>query len=223
MLRFALVLAAALVVAGCSTHAAGPGPATTSASATAVPATRTVDVVAVEAGGRPVNGYHEITGDQPVPDQADCTEPSPAAVGKNLYRCWPAYYAADVCWPASVLDLLCLNDPWAKELHRIRAKAPLAPVNPPATPRPMALLLDDGTHCRARNGGAWGHRSDDLQAFYGCGDRPGLTVLAPPDADPVDRSAPVWTVKVGPDNAPEPSPPAPVTTRRVQSAWFAGD
>lgn len=62
MLRFPVV------VAGCSTHAAGPGPAPSSMSATGVPATRTVDVVAVDAEGRPANGYHEITGDQPVPD-----------------------------------------------------------------------------------------------------------------------------------------------------------
>ncbi len=211
-------------VAGCSTHAAGPAPGSVSSSTSVAgaPVTEILDAVAVDAGGRPVNGYRETTGDQPVPDQGECTEPSPAAVAKNIYRCWPAYYAADVCWPASGQDLLCMNDPWAKELHRVRANAPLPPVNPPALPKPVALLLDDGTHCRLRNGGAWGHRSDNLQAFYGCGDHPGLDVLAPADADPVDRSLPVWTVKVGTDNAPEPSPPAPAT-HRVQKAWFAGD
>jgi hypothetical protein len=219
--RCAVAIAAA-GLAGCSTHPAGPGPASSSTSTVGAPATEILDAVAVDSNGRPVNGYHETAGGQTVPDQADCTEPSPAAVAKNIYRCWPAYYAADVCWPASGLELLCMNDPWAKELHRIRSRAPLAPMSPPDLPKPMALLLDDGTHCRLRNGGAWGHRYDNLQAFYGCGDHPGLDVLAPADADPINRSLPVWTVKVGSDEAQDPSSPPPIT-RRVQIAWFAGD
>lgn len=198
---------------------AGPG----RASATPSPAaTEIINTVAVNSDGQPVNGYHDITAGQNPPDRADCTEPSPAAVSKNIYRCLPTSYAADVCWPASNLDLLCMNDPWAKELHRIRARNPLGPVSPTASPEPVALLLDDGTHCSLRNGCAWGHRYDNLQAFYGCGDHPGLTVLAAMDTDPVDRSSPTWTVKVGADDARDPSPPPPVT-HRVQTAWFAGD
>lgn len=180
-----------------------------------------VIVVAVDSSGNPVHGFRDTTKGQPTPDAADCTESSPAAVSANIYHCWPAYYAADVCWPVSELELLCMDDPWAKQLHRIRSRAALAPVNPPAVAKPMAMLLDDGTHCRLRSGGAWGHRYDGLQAFYGCVGSPGLVVLAPADVDPIDRSTSVWTVRVGAGETPDPSAPAPAT-HRVLTAWFAG-
>lgn len=198
----AATLAAGLT--GCSTHPAG---------------TEVINVVAVDAAGQPTNGYHENTGGQPAP--GDCTDPSPAAVSGGIYRCWPAADGADVCWPAAGLDLLCLNDPWSQELHRIRANAALPTVSAPAHPTPVALELDDGAHCRLRNGGAWGHRADDLVAYYGCAGGDNLTVLAPTESDPIDRSAAVWTVKVGPDQAPESAPP-PVS-RQVRTAWFAGN
>lgn len=228
-----VVFAGAVVViaglSGCSSHwsrtAPGPASASSSTSASASPAsevTAIIDVVAVSSAGQPVNGYRETTTGEPVAGQADCTEPSPAAVSPNIYRCYPSAYGADVCWPASGLDLLCMNDPWTTELHRIRASAPLPPVSAPALPTPVALQLDDGTRCRLRNGGAWGHRYDDLRAFYGCGDHPGIDVLAPMDSDPIDRSSPLWTVKVGSDEARDPSSPPPAT-HRVHTAWFASN
>jgi hypothetical protein len=174
--QFLGALAATAVVAavltGCSTHTPTTRPASTVTSqptgAGGGAATEVINAVAVDSSGQPVNGYHEITSGQPIPDQADCTEPSPAAVSHAIYRCWPAAYGADVCWPASGLELLCMNAPWAKQLHRIRAGAALPSVSPPAKPTPVALALADGTQCRLRNGGAWGHRHDDLVAFYGC-------------------------------------------------------
>ncbi|BBZ11725.1 hypothetical protein [Mycobacterium branderi] len=210
MKRRLLVTLAVSFAASCATH-------TASEAATAI-----VNEVAVNSSGKPVNGYHEITDVQSVPDDADCTEPSPAAVSKNIYRCWPAAYAADVCWSAAGLDLLCMNDPWAKELHRIRASAALPQVNPPKIPTPVALTLDDGTRCRLRNGGAWGYRYDDLRGFYACTGRPDMVVLAPMNADPIDRSSPAWSVRVGPGQAKDASSPPP-STHRVQRAWFASN
>lgn len=214
------VVAAALT--GCSTHTPAAGSASTSTSATAA-ATEVINTVAVDASGQPANGYHENTSGEPIPGPAECTEASPAAVSSGVYRCWPAAFGADVCWPASGLELLCMNDPWAKELHRIRAGAALPAVSPPATPTPVALVLADGTQCRLRNGGAWGHRHDDLVAYYGCVGTPGLSVLAPSNSpDPIDRTSAAWTVKVGPDQAPDASSPPPVTAR-VRTVWFAGN
>jgi hypothetical protein len=224
--RLLAVLATAAIVvsdtAGCATDTtkspvSAPSPSTTSAIGAA---TAIVNEVAVNSSGQPVNSYHEIPRSPTIPDQADCTEPSPAAVSKNIYRCWPAVYGADVCWPASGVDLLCMNVPWAKELHRIRARTALPQVSPPELPTPLALVLDDGTRCRLRNGGAWGYRYDDLRGFYGCGGRPGMDVLAPMNTDPIDRSSPVWTVRVGPDQAKDASSPPP-TTHSVRTVWFA--
>jgi hypothetical protein len=106
-----------------------PGPSATqsrgsAAAGSGLAPTQIINEIAVNSSGQPANGYHETTG--PTPDRAaECNEPSPAAVSNNIYGCAPSAYSADVCWPASGLDLLCMNDPWAKEVHRIHVPAPL--------------------------------------------------------------------------------------------------
>ncbi len=49
-----------------------------------------------------------------------------------------------------------------------------------------------------------------------------MLVKADGSAGAIDRSAPVWTVKVGRLGAPGESLPAPVTVN-VVTAWFAGN
>jgi hypothetical protein len=101
----------------------------------------------------------------------------------------------------------------------------LPPVQPTAIPEPFAMLLDDGTRCLLRNGGAWGGRDDGYVGTYGCGDpSANLAVLWLPSQGPgtcIDHSAPVWTVKVGQLGTPTTHFPPP-QTRAVTSAWFAG-
>jgi hypothetical protein len=98
-------------------------------------------------------------------------------------------------------------------------------VHPTASPDPFALALDDGTHCLLRNGGAWGARADGYVGVYGCGGGGSdPSVLWLPSQGPgscIDRSSPVWTVKVGHLGAPGAVLPPP-QTRAVTSAWFAG-
>ncbi|ODR17088.1 hypothetical protein BHQ23_27585 [Mycobacterium gordonae] len=179
--------------------------------------TQVINEVAVSADGQPLNGYHEVGGSETV---ADC-EPSLAAVNKNIYRCYPTAAGADVCWPAASLQLLCMDDPWKKQLRRVSISAPLAPVDPPQQAWPVALQLDDGTQCRLRNGGAWGSRDDDYRGAYGC-DAHGEEgyVLTPYDVYPIDRSAPMWTVKTG-DLATYGGALPPPVTHTVAKAWFA--
>ena len=208
----AATLALALTSCGAGDHDGdqGRGDATTTVG---IAPTRIVDEIAVDSSGRPVNGYHEST--DGVPDRAaECDEPSPAAVGDNIYGCAPSAYAADVCWPAADLDLLCMNDPWAKGVHRIHVAAA------PVAPQPVALLLDDGTHCRLRNGGSWGGRDDGYVGAYRCDAN--QVVLARPDAEPIDRSTPSWTVKLG-DLPGFGQPAQPPAAHSVVTAWFAGN
>jgi len=94
---------------------------------------------------------------------------------------------------------------------------------PPAAPEPFALLLDDGTQCRLRNGGAWGGRDDNYWGAYGFpGENPAVLVPAQSAAPAVDRSHPLWTVKVGPLGSPNEHFPPP-ETHAVATAWFAGN
>lgn len=70
---------------------------------------------------------------------------------------------AVACWPSTPGSLLCLDDPWNKQLHRVA----LPHVQPPAITDPIAMVLDDGTRCRLRNGGAWAGRDDGFVGVYG--------------------------------------------------------
>lgn len=214
-----LAAAAALVAAA---TVALPSPTASAAPA----ATQVVNVVAVDANGQPVNGYREIPNPGDPGDTYvvfDC-EASPSAVSSDIYYCSPSAAAADVCWPSTHATVLCVDDPWSKELHRLTPHDPLPQVQPTPAPQPFALLLDDGTRCRLRNGGAWGGRDDGLVGAYGCFDG-APTVLGPSDPKPgdavIDRSRPAWTVRVGELGAGDAHLPPP-QTRTVVTAWFAG-
>jgi hypothetical protein len=187
-------------------------------------ATVTITVNAVAANGEPVNGY-QVANRQGSPNLSGCLASSPAAVGSDIYSCEPAQAAAEVCWPAPA-SVLCLTDPWSKALRRFPAPGPLPAVDPLPTPIPFALQLDDGTRCILPNGIDWGGRADDMVPAYGC--NPGKTsmgVLIAPGDDPVtaiDRSQPVWVVRVG-ELGPRATPFESPRRRAVTTAWFAGN
>jgi hypothetical protein len=66
--------------------------------------------------------------------------------------------------------MLCMNNPWDKEISRLSYDTDLlTTVRPPATPEPFALTLDNGTHCRLFTGGARRARSDGYVPVYACG------------------------------------------------------
>ena len=132
------------------------------------PATQVITAVAVGPNGEPFNGYREAPSQGSV-TVTDCTTPSPSAVGDDIYYCSPSAAGADTCWPSTPGSLLCLDDPWDKRLHRVTYGGQLPHVQPGAITDPFALLLDDGTRCRLRNGGAWGGRDDGYVGVYGCG------------------------------------------------------
>jgi hypothetical protein len=205
---------------------AAPAPPPVAGPTSAAPApTQVVTAVAV-VNSQPANGYLEVPS---VPSPSNVTDvfgcdASPAAIDSGIYRCFPSAAGADVCWPSTARTLLCGDDPWDKELHRVTYTDALPAVQPQATPMPFALLLDNGTQCRRRNGGAWASRDDGLAGAYGCNGE--SAVLAPFQAGGwdlatiIDRSHPLWTVKVGPLRAGNLPPPQ---THTVTTAWFAGN
>jgi hypothetical protein len=189
-------------------------------------ATQVITLVPVGPNGEPINGYREAPSQGNVNDVADCTTPSPAAVADDIYACSPSAASADVCWPSTPGSLLCVDNPWDEQLFRVSYPDQLPQVQPVAQPQPFALLLDDNTRCRLRNGGAWGGRQDGYVGAYGCGAaNSNLAVLEQPGqggAGAIDRSMPVWTVKVGSLGSPTANFPPP-QTHTVATAWFAGD
>lgn len=186
-------------------------------------ATQTVTVVAV-SNGEPVNGYHVINR-QPSPNLSSCPGPSPAAVGDDIYACQPNQALAQVCWPGPA-SVLCLVDPWSKELRRFAAPGALPAVSPLPTPTPLAVVLDDGTSCVLASGVDWGGRRDGLTPAYVCDPRViSRGVLIDPGQDPtsaIDRSQPLWTVRVG-QLGPRGTSFEPPRQHAVTTAWFAGN
>jgi hypothetical protein len=190
------------------------------------PPTQVITTVAVGPNGQPINGYQEAPSQGNVTAVNDCITPSPSAVADNIYYCSPSAADAGTCWPSTPGSLLCVDNPWDERLHRVTYAGQLPPVQPTATPDPFALVLDNGTRCLLRNGGAWAGRDDGYVGAYGCGDPgAGLAVLWLPSQGAgtyIDRSAPAWTVKVG-QLGPPATPLPPPQTRAVTTAWFAGD
>ena len=188
----------------------------------AEPATQVMTVVPVGPNGQPINGYQEAPSPGNVTFASECTTASLSAVANDIYSCSPSAAGADPCWASTPESLLCLDDPWNKQLHRVAYDGPLPPVQAPAISDPVGLLLDDGTRCRLRNGGAWGGRDDGYVGVYGCGGA--NAVLWLPSQGPgtcVDRSSPAWTVKIGQLGTPTEHFPPP-QTHTVTTAWFAG-
>jgi hypothetical protein len=188
------------------------------------PPTQVITTIAVGSQGQAINGYHELPPDGNVAVVSDCTA-SPSAKADSVYACSPSAAGAATCWPSTPGSLLCVDNPWDKQLHRVSYSGQLPPVQPTPSPDPFALALDDGTHCLLRNGGAWGGRDDGYVGAYSCNSGTNLVVLAMPnqgDGSGIDRSGAVWTVKIGPLGAPGAHFPPP-QTHAVTSAWFAGD
>jgi hypothetical protein len=188
------------------------------------PPTQVITTLAVDPDGQPMNGYREAPSQGHVTTVDQCTTPSPSAVADNIYYCSPSAADAGTCWPSTPGSLLCIDNPWDMLLHRVGYGGPLPPVQPTTTPDPFAMVLEDGTRCLFHNGGPRGGRDDGYTGVYGCGG-PGsdLAVLWLPSQGAgtcIDRSGPVWTVKVGPVGAGAAPPPQ---TRAVTSAWFAGN
>jgi hypothetical protein len=188
-------------------------------------ATDVITVAAVGANGEPANGYWVADRLTTSVSLSGCSGPSPAAVGNNIYSCDPSEAGANICWPAPA-SLLCVRDPWSRALRRFVSPGALAAVDPPQTPMPFALVLDDGTRCVLRAGEEWGGRADGLVPAYGCGMANwSYAVLASPDQDlagAIDRSQPLWRVQTGQVGPPTAGfwPPLP---RKVATAWFAGN
>lgn len=233
---FTSLLVAAL--SGCASPSGGdPGPAVSSAtppapvqSSTAAateepppdpPPTTVVSLVAVDASGRPADGF-DVSGTAPA-GRLDCTNgtSSRSATSPGIYHCGASADAADICWArASGAELMCADDPWNRELRWYSVEPRLEPIGKTAEPEPWALELADGRRCRIRVGGAWGGRADGLVGAYSCTGGAEV-VLQPSDArTAIDTSAPTWHIRLGELGAGFPELPPP-TIVDVRTAYFA--
>lgn len=201
LVRAAVLLAC--VIAGASIHAG-------SADAAAVAKTHRAVVRPVTSDGQPASGWtvKRLRG------RASCWGTSPSAVQSGIATCSPSALYLPSCWESTGQTVLCLQDPAARVLVRVRYTGSYPQTAAPTRPEPQGLVLGDGEHCRIRVGGAWGTVPGHPRwvGFYSCD---GGDVYGSRRSGGIDRSAPVWQVHlVDEDNT--------VTTRRVRSVTYVG-
>lgn len=212
-----------------------------SPSAPVVATTEMVTVVAVNpTTGQPTNGFQEV-GAETEMKLTSCFTPSYMSLNSGVYDCTALgghqISHDENCWPASTTSMLRLvnADPWAKLLRRFATDpVDFSPstltLDHPATP--FALLLDDDTRCRFKlNWHIEAERDDGSYATYDCGAAGGV-LRFPSDSDEIDRSKPLWKVKIGlwggscgDTFAPTSIPCAhfpPPQSRAVKMAFFTG-
>ena len=233
MITVAATLVAVMLIAGLvitwrlwrynSPHAeitAVPQPATSSAIAAPPPPAPTrsaetdIQTTTAVVNGQPANGFREVSNpnaDTPL----DCEVTSRAAVTANVYDCSPTSASADICWSAPPTSILCLDNPWDKELRRFPLSTLyLRPVQHSVDPWPYALELDDGARCRLRIGMRDMQPNGDTNE-YNCGANGFAVFMSRNSSNPINRASPLWTVKAGRLGSA-----AQIQT--VTRAWFAG-
>ena len=160
-------------------------------------------------------GYRVVPGSDGGP--TPCQDPSPVAVSRNIRFCGDSALDTVACWAsATPSHALCLRSPFSPVLTRIPYTGGFAPVAAPAHPSPLALVLDDGTRCLIRDGGAWdtvpGHPS-----WYGQYSCTGGVDVYGPIPDGIDRTAPLWTV-----HTVAATDTSRISSHSVVSAYFVG-
>jgi hypothetical protein len=169
--------------------------------------------------GQPAPGFRVVP---ETDDTFQCQgDASQVAIDPNVRWCGSSATDTPACWKSAVPGtVLCLRDPLTHTLARIAYQLGFAPVAAPARPDPEALVLDDGTRCLVRDGGAWsrvpGHPS--WYGWYSCGG--GAAVYGPIAGHGIDRSAALWTVRVV--TLHHSGTTATVRTRSVKAAYFVG-
>ncbi len=150
-------------------------------------------------------------------DRIDCSFGSASRYDKTagVRSCGGTADSGDACWTAGDAEhVLCLTDPFSNVVYLVGAQGLGTPRKSlTEDPAPFALLLDDGTQCRARIGGAWSSQQErpDWVGHYGCDDS---AVWGPP-GEGIKKGFGGWTVEVGPADGH-------LTTRKVTKAYFVG-
>jgi Protein kinase domain len=201
---------------------ASPQLATSSVRAAPPPQTPTraaetdIQTTTAVVNGQAANGFREVSNpnaDVPL----DCQNTSKAAVTANVYYCSPNSASADICWSSPPTSMLCLDDPWDKELRRFPLSTLyLPPVQHGVDPWPYALELDNGARCRLLIGMRDMRPNGDTPEYdCGAGQSVFVVLMSRDSTNPINRSSPMWTVKAGPVGSV-----AQIHT--VTRAWFAG-
>ena len=170
----------------------------------------------VHANGTPASSFRVVRENDG--QAVSCDDRSPVAVSSNIRFCGDSALNTVACWKsATARYVLCLRDPLTPVLARVHLTGVFRAVAAPARPVPQALVLDDGTKCLIRDGGAWsalpGH--PDWYGDYACN---GNVDIYGPAGSGIDHSSPRATVHAVTWTGDR----ASVRTRSVVAAYYVG-
>jgi hypothetical protein len=219
----AIYMGAAQAVAGCSHVQVVNDPPARDHALAAIngyldslqPATSTVNIAPVDKRGNPTSGW-SIDRSRTSQAGVDCSfnDASPSAPEGDIYYCSPVAAGADACWVAADrVHMLCLTNPDSRTLVELTPTAmPTAAARRTETAVPIRLDLDNGDHCRLRNGGSWGRPASapDLVGWYRC--TKAQAVWGKP-GDGINKSGKTWTVRTGGETGP-------LTEQKVVTAYY---
>jgi hypothetical protein len=176
---------------------------------------------------RPVNRAGQLSpGFSAVPESGDPVEcdrhyASPVAVDAGIIECGDTALYGVACWPVvRYATALCYRDPFGRQLAQIAAQfvTRLPVTHQPAVP--FGLELDNGEHCKVRDGGAWSkpEQQPSYVGYYMCGSQD--AVWGPGNdykTGGINQSSPQWTVIVGASSGE-----GALVRHRVVTAAFVG-
>ncbi len=204
------------VVASKPAGSGRPAPTSPTSEAQPINATARVTVRPVTSTGDPASGYSVANENQP--GFVCGGEPSPVAVSPNIAFCGYSATNTVACWKSSVVStVLCLRDPLARKLVRIKYTGTFAATPAPAHPAPQALVLDDDNRCQIRDGGAWSSvpRQPTWVGWYYCAHD--ADVYGPKTGNGIDQTRSTWTVRTVAHGGS-----ATISTHSVTTAYFVG-
>lgn len=195
-------------------------------------ATKIVALSPFRPSGQLKKAWHTSVEPGSVPKGAslDCSDGiSPGyALNNGMYTCFPSVVGADACWasPKYTGRVLCLESPWSRSLRPLAVRALPVSTRAPKRPQPLAMELEDGTRWLLKTSGTYPSRKDKLLGIYLCANKKCSSKVTGKDlailssgGPGVNRSKPVWTVRVGEVGSYDDDFPAP-KRHKVKKAWF---
>ena len=150
-------------------------------------------------------------------------EPGSDSLPNNVYRCFFGNTVADPCWRdwrASDPAVVCLEEPWARTVIRLRLTAPPEPSSGHSDLRtePWGITLRSGARCLASQGahdtltGKGGAPVID----YDCSKTLALV-------RGINRSGATWTIRAARFTHQLSHPYTLIGPAAIQTAWYGGN
>jgi hypothetical protein len=150
-------------------------------------------------------------------------EPGSASLPNNVYRCFSGNFVVDPCWRdwlAVVPTVICLEEPWAETVVRLRLSAPPKPASGRSDlgTEPSGITLRSGRRCLAAQGAhdTLTGKGDGPVIDYYCGKTLALV-------RGINRSRAAWTIRAARITHHLSHAYALVGWVPIKTAWYGGN